>query len=387
MNACPAGITIPRFIRMLASGNYQGAAEVVRTCNPFISICSAVCPTEELCHKNCSRAKIDSGIRIKELHDFAFRYDNGKPINFESNKKVAIVGAGPCGLACAFELRKMGILATVFEEDAEGGIPATQIPSHRLEQKRLVEDLEFLKKFGIRVQKKKIKPEDLESLKKEYGAVFLAVGAQHSKQLGIPGEDAKGCYPASEFLKLAKDKEITHKTLGDDVLVIGGGNVAIDSACVAKEIGCENVTIVYRRTRKEMPAWKSEIEEAINRGVEFLFLRAPVKVVVNKGKVSGLQVQKMELKGKDDSGRPKPIAIKGSEYEIPASAVISAIGQEAPNFPVKMENGKIVVKDFKTSIDGVFAGGDAINGGMTISQAVGDGRAAAHAIFKYLGGA
>ncbi len=386
-SACPAGITIPRFIRMLQSGNYQGAAEVVRSCNPLVSICSAVCPTEELCHKNCTRGKLDNAINIRELHDFASKNDDGKPIRFESNKRVAIVGAGPCGLACAFELRKLGIMATVFDEEGEGGVPSTQLPKARLDERRLKEDLGFLRKFGVKVQKKKVKTDELESLKKEYGAVFLAVGAQVSRKLGIPGEEARGCYPASEFLKGAKDGEITHKGIGDDVVIIGGGNVALDAACVARSLGSARVTVAYRRSRNEMPAWKAELEDAIERGVEFAFQRAPVKLVVNCGKVTGIVLQKMELKGKDSSGRPKPVPIVGSDYEMSATAVISAIGQEAPSWPVKMEGGKIVVSDFKTSIEGIFAGGDAINGGMTISQAVGDGRVAAQIIAQYLGGA
>jgi len=390
--ACPTHIDIPKFISMIKSNNVIGAAEVVKTSNALANTCGKICPEEVFCQSVCTRGRQDSPIWIRELHFFATQYERDKGFSTtnlfpKSKQSVAVVGAGPAGLGCAFELAKLGHQVDVYDGRKPGGVPRNSIPAFRLAERELESDTKFLCRF-FKFKTQSIDGKGFEQIRKSYEATFLAVGLGQDRMLGVPGEKFKGVIPVLKFLENAKVNSTSMKT-GKRVVIVGGGNVSLDAAATAKRLGAESVTLIYRRSEKEMRVWKSELEEARSQGVEIRFLVNPV-IIVGKNKVEGIKCRRTRLsKQKDKSGRPIPVEVKGSEFVVEADSVVIAIGQtieaEWLGSVERPKGGYVKVgKDFQTSVPGVFAGGDMIAGEGTIVQSVAHGKYAAHAIHEYL---
>ncbi len=391
-NACPSHIDIPKFITMLKSGNIIGSAEVVKTSNALANVCGKVCPEEIYCQSVCNRGSIDEPINIRDLHFFVTQEEASrgfrKPkVVSPQKKKVAVIGGGPTGLSCAFELSKLGYSVTVYDAVGLGGVPSTGIPSFRLPDDILQSDIQFLSEHFTFVRKS-VGPRDFVFLQKQYDAVFLAVGLGEDKPVKLEGENHSIILPVLEFLRDAKKKP-QRVSIGNKVVIIGGGNVSLDAAATAKRLGATDVILLYRRSELEMKVWKSELEEARRQGIQIQYLTVPVKIIGTRT-VKGIVCRKTRLlKKKDSTGRQIPEEIAGSDFTIPADSVIAAIGQVIKSDVVaglsRASKGFIAVnKKFQTSMKNVFAGGDAISGEGTIVQSVGHGKQAAHCIDEYL---
>jgi NADH-quinone oxidoreductase subunit F len=390
---CPAGIDVPRYVRLIAQGQPGEATAVIREKIPFPAVCGLVC--FHPCEAKCRRAQLEEAIAIRMLKGYAARHDTGvwksrvkaKPA---TGKKVAIVGSGPAGLTAAYYLARQGHAVTVFEELPEaGGMMRVGIPDYRLPKDILKNEIKDITDAGV-VIRTNTRIDSLEKLFKQgYNALFLAVGAHGGIKMGIAGEDSPGVMDCVTFLRdvsLARPVKI-----GEKVAVIGGGNAAIDSARTALRLGAKDVTIIYRRTRAEMPASEDEIAAAEAEGIKLETLAAPARIAVRNGKPE-LTCIRMKLGDIDSSGRPRPEPIPGSEFTAGYSAVIAAIGQR-PEIPAKLnvalEKGNTIIADrdtLATSVPGVYAGGDAKTGPASVVEAIAAGRQAAISIDKFLGG-
>lgn len=377
---------------MICSGNVIGAAEVVKTANAMANTCGKICPEEVFCQSACTRAKQDSPIQIRELHFYATQVEskNGfsKTRLFPNiDGAVAVIGAGPAGLSCAFELSKLGYKVDVYDKDGLGGVARSSIPSFRLAEDELDADTKFLSKY-FRLKKEDVNARMFDEIKHQHKAVFLAMGLGKDRPVGIPGERLKGVFPVLHFLHKAKTQP-SGISVGDRVVIIGGGNVSLDAAATAKRLGAESVILLYRRSESEMRVWKSELNEARSQGVEIRFLTNPVSIV-GKSEVTGVMCRHTRLsKETDESGRRVPIEVKGSDFVLDAHTVIIAIGQtigaEWLEGFERTGNGYVKVnKSLHTSVAGVFAGGDMVAGEGTIVQSVAHGKNAAHTIHEHL---
>ena len=388
--ACPAGIDIPRYVRLIGEGRYADSLATIKQAMPFPGILGRVCFAP--CEDNCRQAKQDEPIAVRMLKRFAYdhaTYEEKKPSK-QTGKRVAIIGSGPAGLTAAYYLAKMGHGVTIFEALPEaGGMMRVGIPSYRLPRKVLDEEINMVKNLGVEI-KTSTKVESLDKLFQDgYQAVLVATGAHQGMKLGVDGEDHPKVMECIDFLRdVSLRKQVK---LGDRVVVIGGGNAAIDSARTSLRLGTKEVTILYRRTRAEMPANVSEIEEAVKEGVKIEFLAAPKKVSSKNGAVT-LENIRMKLGALDASGRPRPEPIEGSEFSLDVDTVIAAIGQrpEVPEqFKLEMGRGNVVVVDAETmacSKESVFAAGDTAIGPTSVVEAVRTGKIAAISIDKHLGG-
>jgi dihydropyrimidine dehydrogenase (NAD+) subunit PreT len=391
--ACPTHIKIPTFISMIRSGNIIGASEIVRTSNALVNVCGKICPEETFCQSVCTRSKQDEPIKIRELHFFATQEEAKQgfvpTLPFRrSKKKVAVIGAGPSGLGCAFELAKLGYQVDVFDKGKPGGVPRKSIPAFRLADKELESDTKFLSKY-FSFKKKTINGIAFNLIRKSYNATFLAVGLGKDRPVGIPGEKLKGVLPVLDFLESAKTNP-KKMNVGKNVVIIGGGNVSLDAAATAKRLGAESVILIYRRSEKEMRVWKAELEEARKQGVEIRFLTIPV-ALIGKKSVEGITCRRTKLgKQKDKSGRAIPIEVNGSDFILKANTVIVAIGQLVAAVWLdgfEREKGYVKVdENFQTSQKGVFAGGDMSAGEGTIVQSVAQGKHAAQAMHEFISG-
>ncbi|MBI5021537.1 MAG: FAD-dependent oxidoreductase [Ignavibacteriales bacterium] len=392
VHACPTHIQIPTFISMIKSGNIRGAAEVVKTSNAMANVCGKICPEEVYCQSVCNRAKEDTPIQIRELHFFATQSEARKKFSElkpfpKSGKQVAVIGGGPTGIGCAFELSKFGYKVTLFDEKGMGGVPKSSIPLFRLTESELQDDLKFLSTH-FSVKKEKITDAKFSQLKNKFDAIYLGIGLGKDRSLGLKGENLRGVYLVLEFLETAKVKQ-KKMSIGKKVVVVGGGNVSLDAAATAKRLGASEVILIYRRSESEMKVWKSELEEARKQGVEIRFLTNPIEIIGTK-RVSGIKCRRTTLsKKKDESGRLIPVEVKGSDFILEADTVIIAIGQSIGSDIVnrfkRNSKGFIAVdKNYQTSMKSFFAGGDAISGEGTIVQSVAHGKQAAHAIHKSL---
>jgi dihydropyrimidine dehydrogenase (NAD+) subunit PreT len=392
MAACPTHIDVPKFISMIRSNNIIGAAEVVKTSNALANTCGKICPEEIFCQSVCTRGKQDSPIQIRELHFFATQQEVKKGFSATrrfpaSDKNIAVIGAGPAGLGCAFELAKLGHHVDVYDAHRPGGVPRKSIPSFRLAARELESDTKFLATF-FKVKKRVVDSKAFHRIQREHDATFLAVGLGRDRGLGIPGEKSKGVLPVLQFLENAKLTPAKMR-VGKKVVIVGGGNVSLDAAATAKRLGAESVVLIYRRGEKEMRVWKGELDEARRQGVEIRFLINPVSIV-GKNKVVGIKCRRTRLsKQRDKTGRPIPVEVKGSDFTLDADTVVIAIGQTIEanwlgDFDRK-GGGYVRVRDnFQTSVPGIFAGGDMIAGEGTIVQSVSHGKHAARAIHEYL---
>lgn len=393
---CPLHQEVPTYLTLITQGKFKEALEIVRKDNPFPSICGRVCTTP--CEKNCASGEGEGEpLAIKELKRFLADYElkEGIKQKIQSKKKypekVAIIGSGPSGLSCAYYLANYGYEVTIFETlPVIGGMMAVGIPEYRLPRKILNLEIEAIKNLGVNILTNK-KIDNLDEIQKKYKAIFIATGAHKSIKLGVAGEEKEGALDAIEFLR---DVNLGKKVkLGENLGVIGGGNAAIDAARVSKRLGCKNVTILYRRTKAEMPADYREVEAAIEEGINIQFLVAPTSVISTNGKLEGVRCIKMKLGDIDRSGRRRPIPIEGSEFDIKLDNLISAIGQEPDlsylNGKIKTNGEKTISVDketLQTNVPNVFAGGDVVSGPATVTQAIAHGKIAAESIHKYLRG-
>jgi len=390
---CPAQIDIPRYVRLITEGKYQDSLEVIREKVPFPNVLGHVC--FHPCEEECRRDELNGPISIRVLKRFVAEKDSGRwrskiEIAKETGKKVAIVGSGPAGLTTAWYLRILGHTITVFEAMSEtGGMMRAGIPEYRLPRTVLDGEIDEIKNIGVEIKtNSEIESVD-ELFNQGFDAVFLAMGAPEGMNAGVPGDDDPRVLDGISVLKAINFGEEADVT--GDVAVIGGGNVAMDVArCVQRVVG-KKVTILYRRTRQEMPASAEEIEEALEEGVEIDFLVAPQKVTP-KGDKLNVECIRMELGEPDDSGRRRPVPIKGSEFTISVDRLIAAIGQRS-NVPEKFDievnkRGRIEADEqtLSCSKEGVFSGGDVVTGPASVIEAISDGRKAAVSIDKYLGG-
>lgn len=410
VGACPVNVRIPEFIELVAQGKFTEAYDVIKTTNALPAICGRVCPQETQCEGQCVRGRKGEPVAIGRLERFCADYAMANGYKKEdkiekSGIKVAVIGSGPAGLSCAGDLAKLGYDVTVFESlHTPGGVLTYGIPEFRLPKSLVSKEIAALKKLGVKIEVNSVigRLITIDELKDEYGfkAVFIATGAGLPSFMGIPGENLNTVFSANEFLtrvNLMKAYEYpkvdTPYYVGDACAIIGGGNVAMDAARTAKRLGAKKVYIVYRRTRAEMPARAEEIHHAIEEGIELIELTSPIQILGDeKGNVTGMECIRMELGEPDASGRRRPVKIDGSNYTINVNSVIIAIGQ-TPN-PLVRESldglktqswgGIIADENGKTSVEGVYAGGDAVSGAATVILAMGAGKTAAKAIDEYL---
>ena len=422
VSGCPVGIDIPRFIAFTAAGDFESAYETISQSSSLPAVCGRVCPQETQCEGKCTRG-IKAGceaVGIGYLERFVSDYHNARKnknepgalfSGGENKKKVAVIGSGPAGLTCAGELAKAGYSVTVFEAlHVAGGVLVYGIPEFRLPKSIVRGEVENLLAMGVKIETDMVigKVISLEELKEEYGfdAVFIGSGAGLPRFMGIGGEELVGVYSANEFLtrvnlmKAAEEGAKTPVQRAKKVVVIGGGNVAMDAARCAKRLGAE-VHIVYRRGEAELPARREEIAHAKEEGIVFDLLTNPVRILptpqtdrkaADYGRVRAIECVRMQLGEPDSSGRRSPVPVEGSEFTIEADCVIMALGT-SPNPLLKntaagletLKRGEIAVdENGKTSMEGVYCGGDAATGAATVIKAMGAGKKAAHAIDEYL---
>jgi len=392
--ACPAGVNAQGYIALISQGKFKEALEVVRRSIPLAGVVGRVC--NHPCQIDCERGDVDEHISIRTLKRFVADYElktgreKAKPVEQTKAERVAIAGSGPAGLACAYDLVRKGYPVTVFEaQPMAGGLLRYGIPEYRLPKKVLDNEIDYIKELGVEI-KTNTPVADLGQLFEQgYKAVFLGTGAKVSQTMGIPGENAPGVLYALDFLSQVNSGN--RVKLGDRVAVIGGGNAAIDSARVAARLGTKDVNIIYRRSRTEMPAAADEINEAEREGIQLHVLAAPVRVLQQNGRLSGIECIRMELGESDASGRRRPIPVKNSEFTIALDNVIMAVGQTVdeaglPKGLTFTEWGTLSVDPvtLETNISGVFAGGDVVAGPADVIGAIAAGKEAAESIDRYL---
>ncbi|MBQ2717408.1 MAG: NADPH-dependent glutamate synthase [Clostridia bacterium] len=408
VGGCPVKINIPAFIAEVANGNFEEAYQIILKDSSLPAVCGRVCPQESQCESKCVRGIKGEPVAIGRLERFVADYHNkNTEVTAQAiktnGKKVAVIGSGPSGLACAGDLAKKGYEVTVFEAfHLAGGVLVYGIPEFRLPKSIVQREIDNLKALGVKVELNTVigKTISIDELMTEYGfeSVFIGSGAGLPRFMNIPGENLSGVYSANEFLtrinlmKAYKPDSTTPIQKGKKVVVVGGGNVAMDAARCAKRLGAE-VYIVYRRTEEELPARKEEVEHAIEEGVIFKFLSNPVEVLGNEyGWVSGVKCQQMQVGEPDASGRRSTSPIPNSEFIVDADCVIMSIGT-SPNPLIKSTTeglatqkwgGIIADENGLTSREGIYAGGDAVTGAATVILAMGAGKTSAAAIDEYL---
>lgn len=409
VNGCPVNVQIPEFITLIAAGNFEEAYDKILETNSLPAVCGRVCPQESQCEEKCVRAIKGEPVAIGRLERFAadWAIKNAQKTyeKVPSNgKKVAIVGSGPAGLACAGDLVKLGYEITIFEAfHLSGGVLVYGIPEFRLPKSLVQKEIDGLLKQGVKIHTNMVIGKVLtidELFEEGYDAVFIGSGAGLPAFMNIPGENLNGVYSANEFLtrinlmKAYKEDAETPIMRGDAVAVVGGGNVAMDAARCAKRLGAENVYIIYRRSEAEMPARLEEVHHAKEEGIIFKVLTNPTQILGDdKGWVKGIECVEMELGEPDASGRRRPIAKEGSEHVVDVDTVIMSIGT-SPNPLIRNTTPDLSTNKWgclvadeqtgQTSKEGVFAGGDAVTGAATVILAMGAGKKAAKAIDEYV---
>ena len=409
VSGCPVNVRIPEFIAKVAEGKFEEAYEIITSTNSLPAISGRVCPQENQCEGKCVRGIKGESVSIGRLErfcaDYHMKHSNAKAVKPQSNgKKVAVVGAGPSGLTCAGDLAKKGYEVTVFEAfHTAGGVLVYGIPEFRLPKAIVKKEVENLQDLGVEVKTNMVIGRVLsvdELFEMGYKAIFIGSGAGLPSFMGIEGEDLIGVYSANEYLtrtnlmKAYLEDYDTPIIKSKSVAVVGGGNVAMDAARCAKRLGAENVYIVYRRGMEEMPARKEEVHHAMEEGIIFKNLNNPVKILGDEnGRVRAMECIEMELGEPDASGRRKPIAKEGSNFELPVDTVIMSIGT-SPNPLIRSttpgldtnKRGCLVVNEdtMQTTREGVYAGGDAVTGAATVILAMGAGKQAAKSIDEYL---
>ena len=416
VSGCPVGIDIPGFLRLTAEENFQDAVNLIKESSLLPAICGRVCPQESQCMKECTVVKLhkdpEKSVAIGRVERFVADWERSRnkielpKIKESTGKRVAVVGSGPAGLAAAADIRKEGHDVTIYEAlPAVGGVMTYGIPEFRLPKDIVKAEIDNLEKMGVKIEKNVLigRTHTVEELLQEqsFDAVFIGSGAGLPKFMGIEGENLVGVFSANEYLTRAnlmkafdRDNADTPSYPAKRIAILGGGNVSMDAARTALRLGAEEVTVIYRRTEVEMPARREEILHAKEEGIKFMFLTNAKRIIGDdQGRVSRIECIKYELGEPDDSGRRRPVEIPDSEFEIEMDAVIPALGnnsnplisQTTPAITTT-KWGNIVVDDRqKTSMDGVYAGGDIVLGAATVILAMGEGRKAAKAINERLG--
>jgi len=391
-HACPTHIDIPRFIKKIATQNLRGSAETIFASNLLGATCARVCPVQELCEGACVLGADHKPISIGRLQRYAMDYARAhgsypKVKAGQSGRKIAVIGAGPAGLSCAGELARLGHAVTIFEKRAKpGGLSTYGIIGLREPVETALEEARMIEGMGVKIEVDVELGRDrsLAELQKDFDSIVLSVGLLKTPALGIEGEEA--IVDGLEFIEGSKTNAAGLK-IGHDVIVIGAGNTAVDCATIARRLGADRVTMVYRRTDREMTCYDHEYDFARKEGIEFRFLSQPSRVLVEDGKTVGLECRRVELGAKDASGRPAPVEVRGSEFVLSADQIVKAVGQEKPSLAallgLETKKGFIAVDGrFVTSIPGVYAIGDCIRarGAASTVMAVEDGKLAALAI-------
>lgn len=406
VQGCPVNVQIPRFISAIKEGDIDKANSIIKETNNLPGVCGRVCPQESQCEERCVRRKMEGAVAIGTLERFAA--DNAKQSEASKaenkcGKKAAVIGSGPAGLTCAADLAAAGVDVTIFEAfHLPGGVLVYGIPEFRLPKALVQKEIDELKKSGVKIETNTVvgKTVFMEEILEEFDSVFISTGAGLPQFMGIPGENLNGVYSANEYLtrvnlmKAYREGARTPVYKGRNVAVLGAGNVAMDAARTALRMGAESVRIIYRRGREEMPARAEEVRHAEEEGIIFELLTNPAEIVGENGRVKGLRCVRMELGEPDASGRRRPVTIPGSDFYIEADQVIVAIGT-SPNPLLKdsfrelstTNKGTIIVDEesMRTSVDRVYAGGDAVTGAATVILAMGAGKKAAKHMLVRMG--
>ena len=408
VSGCPVNIAIPHFIQKIVGSDYEGAYRILADSSSLPAVCGRVCPQESQCESKCVRGIKGEPVAIGRLERFAADWHNEYCTEFPvkpvpNGHRVAVIGSGPAGLTCAGDLAKQGYNVTVYEAlHTLGGVLVYGIPEFRLPKAIVQKEIDNLTALGVKIETNMVIGKVLsidELLEDGFEAVFIGTGAGLPRFMGIPGENLCGVYSANEFLtrinlmKAYRDDSTTPIVHGRNVVVVGGGNVAMDAARCAKRLGAENVYIVYRRGEAELPARAEEVEHAKEEGIIFRLLNNPVRILSDEnGNAAQIECVKMGLGEPDESGRCRPVEVEGSEFTIDADCVIMAIGT-SPNPLIKStteglecsRHGGIIADEHGlTSREGVYAGGDAVTGAATVILAMGAGKTAAAAIDEYI---
>ena len=406
---CPVSVRIPEFIAKVAEGDFDAAYDIITSTNSLPAVCGRVCPQEKQCESKCVRGIKGESVGIGRLERFVADYHMAKEdkpavtVPESNGHKIAVIGSGPAGLTCAGDLRKMGYDVTIFEAfHKAGGVLVYGIPQFRLPKEIVAAEIENLKAMGVQIVTNAIIGKSLtvdELFEDGYEAVFIGSGAGLPQFLHIPGENLLGVYSANEFLtrvnlmKAYRDDYDTPIKKFNRVAIVGGGNVAMDAARVAKRLGAEHVYITYRRGKDELPARKEEVEHAEPEEIEFMLLNNPVSIKGDEnGHVVGIELQKMELGEPDEKGRRRPVPVEGSNWVLDCDAVVIAIGTSpnplirntTKNLATTKKGGIEADENGQTSREGVFAGGDAVTGAATVILAMGAGKTGAKSIDKYI---
>ena len=406
---CPVSVRIPEFIAKVAEGDFDAAYDIITSTNSLPAVCGRVCPQEKQCESKCVRGIKGESVGIGRLERFVADYHMAKEdkpavtVPESNGHKIAVIGSGPAGLTCAGDLRKMGYDVTIFEAfHKAGGVLVYGIPQFRLPKEIVAAEIENLKAMGVVIENNVIIGKSLtvdELFEDGYEAVFIGSGAGLPQFLHIPGENLLGVYSANEFLtrvnlmKAYRDDYDTPIKKFNRVAIVGGGNVAMDAARVAKRLGAEHVYITYRRGKDELPARKEEVEHAEPEEIEFMLLNNPVSIKGDEnGQVVGIELQKMELGEPDEKGRRRPVPVEGSNWVLDCDAVVIAIGTSpnplirstTKNLNTTKKGGIEADENGQTSREGVFAGGDAVTGAATVILAMGAGKTGAKSIDKYI---
>ncbi len=411
VTGCPVHVPIPKFIQAVSEGAFERALEIIKTANLLPAVCGRVCPQESQCEMMCTLGKKFEPVAIGRLERFTADWSSKKGVSAsvpsvaQSGKKVAVVGSGPAGLACAFDLAKNGHRVTIYEALHEpGGVLVYGIPEFRLPKSIVAREIAFLREMGVEIVTNAVvgKLISIDELMNEFDACFIGTGAGLPKFMNIEGEHLSGVYSANEFLTrvnlmraYASPDYDTPIRRGKRVVVVGGGNVAMDAARTALRLGASETVIVYRRSEAEMPARREEVHHAKEEGIVMELLTCPVRIMGENGHVSAVECMRMERGAPDASGRCRAVPKKGSEFRIPADTVIMAVGtntnplvsMSARNLAVN-ERGYIIADDQtgSTCRAGVYAGGDIVTGSATVISALGAGQKAARAIHNYVSG-